>query len=578
MKPKNVLNDILIRLYTLVFVIQLIVTPASVFAQSTDPIQTRKDEAAALKAEAEARKAVADAAKAEADAAKQQLDNRKTQLDLARSTTTIEGNLVENNIAASKAIGCAAVNIAREIQRLDAHERVDMLVLYSQLSAAGLSEYTALRTQFENINGSYDKAIDAVKRKLAEYEASESKKSAAEIEKIKKELAQLETEVQRLRSPRTARSATRVSRSLAAESGFRTFKLEAEKTIESRTSSFALAGDPVGTALNLIALFKTDTTVKGVDAKPGSQDLTGYLFRLLKLRLKEVTDPRGGIVFAGGPKIISPDHIVFSEAPNTDSGLLFLVKTMSTKYMAGNRAAASVAARRKDVIALAELAVDKKKLESDIKVAEEALSKALKDYAANQTNLILKARYEQAIVEAKLAGAKLAMGQKAIDKRGAEFDEFISKELTNLESLNAVAEALAKKLGAGSGDASGSQKLLGDHLRYEVLYDSLHTPVLIPGSSIKRTPNVLWLETGITANGANQMKKSSIVIDIFRQGPSISYSGGSVVSYQLRTSAGEIKMAGTAWAFAPYRKSGSITKFECQGITDNGVSRPFNNP
>lgn len=87
----------LISLITLVVCVQLFLSPIAVLAQSSPSdddaeIKRRKELAAALEAEAKARKAAADATSAE--------------LGLIKSNTTVEGTFVENNIAASKALGC----------------------------------------------------------------------------------------------------------------------------------------------------------------------------------------------------------------------------------------------------------------------------------------------------------------------------------------------------------------------------------------------------------------------------------------------------------------------------------------
>jgi len=135
--------------------------------------------------------------------------------------------------------------------------------------------------------------------------------------------------------------------------------------------------------------------------------------------------------------------------------------------------------------------------------------------------------------------------------------------------MNTRTEALLKALSGEQDDKSAKLGMLGEYLRSEILFSKLNTPNA-NSTSADKLPRALWLDTEISSLVANQMTKSSPIFDIFTRGPMTSYSGGAVVSYQLRDMEGRIKSAGTVWSYAPYRKSSNIMKFECQGVHDKG--------
>lgn len=585
--PKNMKNNIprsLLLPFAFVIIVQLFLGPAAAMAQIV-PVniseesekKRRLDEAAIAKAEAEARKAQADADKVESDIAKQNLETRKTQLELIKSTTTVEGSLVENNIAASKAIGCAAVDIARDMSTFD--NKPDLILLYSPQAATSLSEYTGLIVQLRSTSTAYTDTIPRLEKKLAPYSVKDEKFLQDKIDALEIQLAKLEARIKELEKKPT------LTQSDNAELGFVTTNLaitaqtlenfRAAQKVEKGAltegiSSILGAGLTGGTAglaisgaLNLFALFKTDTTIKGTDVTPGSLDLTGYFVRAR--------------TFIGNPglQIISPDKVVLGDVDKADSNLLSVLRELNTKYVLAKKLSTNAGNVRKLVVVRAEDQKKKPEFQEKIKEAESVVTQALKKYGEEPTDLN-KARYEAAVVRLKIANANLEAVQKEIDKIVKVFDDDIATENAQLEALNAIAEALAKRLTGVQDKDAVNQHTLGDYLRAEALYKKLH-PVDSENKPLAEKPVAYWLETNISANGANQMKKSSPIFDIFTRGPMLSYSGGAVVSYQMRKMDGSIVLAGTTWAFAPYRKSKNIINFECRSSKKPELDTPYKN-
>ena len=94
-----------IEALTVVIALQLIITPCKLLAQSEtsdiDAMNRRLKQAEVDTAEAGARKAELDAAKLRSDIAKQDIETRRAQIEALKTTSTVEGALVENSIAAS---------------------------------------------------------------------------------------------------------------------------------------------------------------------------------------------------------------------------------------------------------------------------------------------------------------------------------------------------------------------------------------------------------------------------------------------------------------------------------------------
>ncbi|MBX3298679.1 MAG: hypothetical protein KF736_04355 [Acidobacteria bacterium] len=556
----------LISLITLVVCVQLFLSPIAVLAQSSPSdddaeIKRRKELAAALEAEAKARKAAADATSAE--------------LGLIKSNTTVEGTFVENNIAASKALGCAANDIKLQIDELRLGSSA-VIVLNSLTAMGALSEYTALKTQLDEANTEFEKVLAEFQAKLdawlkAENQAAEKRKKELE-EKIKK----MEEEIAATKPSRAPAGVTEKSTTstiFSVMGNYKTLMVDADKTKAANDSisaglsaagAIAAVADPVtaalSVALNVMALFKTDVAMKGTSVTPQQMEIENYVYRLLTfeairngntITLKKRDD---------APLVISPDRVALTNATIKNSGLLSSIRNLSVKYVAGKKMIELSGAKRKLVVTSAAEKEGKKEAELAVKIEEKRGDEALDNLAKDPSDRVLRAKYDIAV--AKLAKARLDLDaiQKKVDEQAAAFDKAIALEKNKLEALISWSEAVEKRF-----SAAADQRSFGDLLRYEVLSG------LLAGKK-----NVLWLETVVSANGANQRRLSSPIIDVFTRGPGISYSGGAVVGYQLRNSDGSIVNAGTVWAYAPYRKSKNIRIFECQGMRKNGdTETPF---
>lgn len=583
-----------LQLFVVILLIQLILTPVIVLGQDergdpTDAAEKKRrlDQAAILKAESEARKAKADADKVESDIAKQNLEMRKTQLDLLKSTSTVEGNLVENNIAASKAIGCAAADIAIDLETITGVPKFKYLLLYSPEAATSLSEYTAIRSQINSTEDAYRKVRPKLEQKLSATVVDEVNALTARIEDLGNDILRLEAEITNLRRPNlNAQERTRFAALNAELTDTRRALIASQEAVGAlgggnieriapALSALSLggpAGMAVSAALDMLALFKTDTSLKGTDIKPGVQELNGYLFRVLNLKLTTAAthgsrnQPSSAAIFkVGDRQMISPDNIVLSDIKASGTELIGLMRALNTEYVLGKKLSAKVGVTRKAIVERAERDLNKKNLTTEVKLGEVIVDQKLKAYAATPTELA-KYEYQLALAELNRRTANLDKAQKEIDRRAGAFDENIGNENAELEALHVISETLSKRLIGPADKDTATQRSLGDYLRAEVLYRKI------------QDGKALWLETNISANGANQMKKSSPIIDIFTRGPMLSYSGGAVVSYQMREMDGTIVLAGTTWTYAPYRKSSNITKFECRSTRQQGIQElPFRN-
>ncbi|HKX83147.1 MAG TPA: hypothetical protein VJL58_02915, partial [Pyrinomonadaceae bacterium] len=279
-----------IEALTIVIALQLIITPCKLLAQSEtsdiDALNNRRLRAEVEQAEAAARKAEADAAKLRSDIAKQDIETRRAQIEALKTTSTVEGALVENSIAASKALGCAAWNIADQIKD-EGDLKPGTLVLFSEDSLRGLSDYTALSLQLDSANNDYPAADKAVRDKLEEIRKEELAK-LIELEK------KLEAELKLLQTTKTSKFEFEFfkhgfkSTNVASIESMKT--ASTDPVIGTIADFSSLAGGPASiittAALTSLAMFKTDISLKGTDAEPGNQELSGYLFRLLSFELK----------------------------------------------------------------------------------------------------------------------------------------------------------------------------------------------------------------------------------------------------------------------------------------------------
>ena len=69
---------------------------------------------------------------------------------------------------------------------------------------------------------------------------------------------------------------------------------------------------------------------------------------------------------------------------------------------------------------------------------------------------------------------------------------------------------------------------------------------------------IYWIKIKNAKSGGNMRVKSNPLIDIFRGGSSIKFSGGSIAYYYILDNDGKIKLSGVFYGYEPYTKSSRI--------------------
>lgn len=72
--------------------------------------------------------------------------------------------------------------------------------------------------------------------------------------------------------------------------------------------------------------------------------------------------------------------------------------------------------------------------------------------------------------------------------------------------------------------------------------------------------NIYWIKIKNSKAGGNMRIKSNPLIDLFRGGNSVAFSGGAIAYYYILDNAGRIKESGVLTSYVPYRKSSNVTK------------------
>ena len=88
-------------------------------------------------------------------------------------------------------------------------------------------------------------------------------------------------------------------------------------------------------------------------------------------------------------------------------------------------------------------------------------------------------------------------------------------------------------------------------------FDYLVTEQII---NTMQTNNIYWLKIKNVKSGGNMRIKSNPLIDIFRGGSSIKFSGGSIAYYYIFDSDGNIVLSGVVYGYVPYTKSSQVGK------------------
>lgn len=74
------------------------------------------------------------------------------------------------------------------------------------------------------------------------------------------------------------------------------------------------------------------------------------------------------------------------------------------------------------------------------------------------------------------------------------------------------------------------------------------------------TNRIHWIKFKVSKAGGNIRTKSSPLIDLFRGGNSVAFSGGAIAYYYILDNAGVVKKSGVVTSYVPYRKSSNVTK------------------
>lgn len=532
---------------------------AAVLGQTTSESDesTRRKDAAAI------RKAEADAALVEAQIAEKNVNTRKTQLDMMKSTTEVTGNVVENSIAASKAIGCAAFDISREVERMRTNDpSINALILHNSNALDLVSQYSALLGEVSSLNGRYDSEVTRLTDKLDRLQGLGSDDIDKEIMMLTNQLLLIESEERNLKNFAVTEKNKLNLTVLSTQKANTTDKLETLKNTKMAIPAVTAISAGIGLALDVFALFKSETAITGSTTIPGSMDLNSYLFRLLTMTIAS----DGTIINRSRPlSIVSPNHIVLTKADYDRSVLVKSLDSLSATYQRATAQTERAAEMKKAVLNAAKVKFGIDRLQEEVNLASKVVEKAFDALAGDPTNIIFRGKYERALNSKRVAQLGLDSGNKAVEREVLlTFESKIQTELKSVERYNEQAKKMAGRFSDVPENAATPKKLIGDYLKGEILARKIVES------------NAVWLETNITANGANQRKQSVPIFDSLRGGPVLTFSGGAVVSYQLRRQDATIIMAGTAWAYAPYKRSKNITKFECQGLTGDRLSlTPF---
>lgn len=86
-------------------------------------------------------------------------------------------------------------------------------------------------------------------------------------------------------------------------------------------------------------------------------------------------------------------------------------------------------------------------------------------------------------------------------------------------------------------------------------WDYLKTEAII---TRMQTGQIFWIKIKNIKAGGNVRVKSSPLIDVFRGGSSIKFSGGSLAHYYILDNNGAIRLSGVVNAYVPYKKSSEI--------------------
>jgi hypothetical protein len=88
-------------------------------------------------------------------------------------------------------------------------------------------------------------------------------------------------------------------------------------------------------------------------------------------------------------------------------------------------------------------------------------------------------------------------------------------------------------------------------------FDYLKTEEIL---NLMNNNSIYWIKIKVIKSGGNMRVKSNPLIDIFRGGSSIKFSGGSIAYYYILDNQGAIKLSGNVYGYVPYTKSSQVDK------------------
>jgi len=305
-------------------------------------------------------------------------------------------------------------------------------------------------------------------------------------------------------------------------------------------------GDIISAAIDILSLFKVDVEITGEKVDVGKEEF-----------ISKVVDGLSGI------DVYYPDKVIVSKPP-TDSTLLEKINSL-LRYQAiakktlkelGEQRAKLAKGKKEDIAKqIAEKKKEIEKLEAEVRKFPRNRKKRQALNTANE--------------DLKQLEAKLEKENKDTEAAVKKFDEEFGEAIKQLNNLNALVDALLNQFNPplpGEKDESKNitkTKSLASFLRAETTYQKI-------AELEKGTQKVYWLDLGVSKAGGNMLKKTSPLLDIFTGGDRVKFSGGTVVSFKVFHSDGQIVVSDMIWAYAPYRKSKYVTEFLCQsgeGIT-----------
>lgn len=457
------------------------------------------------KTEAETRKAIAEARKAELEAKFPAPSTKPLE-----GKTTTDGDFIEGQIAAYLSLSNAAERIALDlsaypgIQTLVVHKQTDIGLLQNYY--AGRNRITMLFTQFTNLTAAELAAVAAAPNPLIP--------------------------VPVLRSDTGSGSPAR-----------RSLLLPPSLALGAATST-------VGAFNDFLGAFRTDVSLSAKSVEIAEDAVVAELFKALRSK------------YPGGINLYYPG-LVPPKVNNLGSSAI--ITGIENLYHAKEKAelgAASVTSvinkKQNQIAGLNQFineaadAFDAVKTHNDAridKVKEQILE--LQQDSIRNAGRIATLSAEIGVINgytaAAYAGAQAAQAPYAVLITSLQVDiATLQRSIKPLDDLNKQFDNLIKDL--LKTDDSGGISLINSYVQTENLISTL------------AAPNSYLLSIGFVKGGGNQEIARNLIVDVFRGGSKISYSGGVILKYNLFTNDGRSVLSDTTSRYVKYISSKEIEK------------------